>query len=92
MYLISGDSMYIKVKNRKIKLNEANLKEAARTYSSESSSSSWKKTNEDYDAYCVTIGELMNKGLLEKQASLPEGLNKNTYIITNYPIIDNNKN
>lgn len=62
-------------------LNESNLKEAARIYSSEASSDSWKKTDENYDAFCVTIGELMNKGLLEKNAFINGGYTKDNFII-----------
>lgn len=63
-----------------IVLSEDNIKEAARLYSAEASSDSWKKT-EDYDAFCVTIGELMNKGLLDKNAEINTGGDRNTFVM-----------
>ena len=61
-------------------LTENNLKEAARIYSTEMGDDSWKK-NTDFDAFCVTVGELMNKGLLDKNAVTPNGINRDSYII-----------
>ena len=62
-------------------LSESNIKEAASLYSNEMGSSSWKKTN-NYDAFCVTVGELMNKGLLDKNGVITEkNITKDTYII-----------
>ena len=57
-------------------ISEASLFEAARIYSSESSSDSWKNA-EDFEAFCVTVGELMNKGIIDKNASN----DKNDFII-----------
>ena len=61
-------------------LSESSLREAARIYSSEVGSDSWKNAN-TYDAFCVTVGELMNKGLLDKKATTPDGIDRNTFII-----------
>ena len=57
-----------------------NMLEAARIYSAEADSSSWKK-NVDNEAFCVTIGELMNNGLLDKNASINGGYKKEDYVI-----------
>lgn len=85
--LVIGFSTYgiIKIlnnsKEQSITLTEENILETARIYSSEASSDSWKGTNNDYDVFCVTIGELMNKGLLEKNSTIEnKNINKNTYV------------
>jgi len=59
------------INNSKSKANlisESTLFETARIYSGEAASDSWKNVG-DYDAFCVTVGELMNKGLLDKNAN-----------------------
>ena len=62
-------------------INEKSIKEAANIYSNEADSSSWKK-NSDYDAFCVTVGELMNKGFLEKNSIIEnKKIDKDTYVI-----------
>ena len=62
-------------------INEKSIKVAANIYSSEIDNSSWKKNN-DYDAFCVTVGELMNKGFLEKNSIIEnKAINKDTYVI-----------
>ncbi len=62
-------------------ISEKSIKDAANIYSTEVESSSWKKTN-NYDAFCVTVGELMNKGLLDKDGIISnKNITKNTYVI-----------
>ena len=85
--LVVGFSTYgiiMVVNNSKEKvnvINENNIKEAARIYSNEASSNSWKKAD-DYDNFCVTVGELMNKGLLDKNAKINETeIERSTYVI-----------
>ena len=70
-------------KDKAKNLSEKSIKEAARVYSGEAGSDSWKKSNEyDFDAFCVTIGELMNKGLLDKDSTINlDKVDKNTYVI-----------
>ena len=63
-----------------IVLSENNLKEAARIYSREVSSDSWK-TNSEYEYFCVTVGELMNKGLLDKKAEINGNITRNDFVI-----------
>lgn len=84
--LVAGLSTFgiIKIINNSeeqtVVLSEDNIKEAARLYSTESSNDSWKK-KDNYDAFCVTIGELMNKGLLNKNAQINVGGDRNTFVM-----------
>ena len=57
-----------------------NIKEAASIYSGEAASSSWKNAD-SYDAFCVTVGELMNKGLLDSNAKIKDKVDRNTFVI-----------
>ena len=53
-------------KNKAKDISMDSIKSSARIYSEEASSSDWKNiTNEDYKYFCVTIQELINKGLLK---------------------------
>ena len=62
-------------------ISDSSIKIAANIYSSEMGSDSWKK-NTDYDAFCVTIGELVNKGLLEKESVFNnENITKDSFVI-----------
>ncbi len=71
-------------KTRAKTLSEKNIMSAARTYSGETDSSNWKRNDTyPYEAYCVTVGELMNKGLLDKNANLTEGITRDSIIIVN---------
>ena len=71
--------------SKTITINESNIKEAARIYSSEASSDSWK-SNDEYDAFCITVGELMNKGLLNKDDDI-----KGIYTRDSFAIVKRNK-
>ena len=65
------------------KLTLAGIKEAARTYSSEYTDDTWKVSNTSNNIYfCTTIQELINKGLLDKNAKNVEGntIGLNDYI------------
>ena len=74
------------VKSAKIegsKLTLAGIKEAARTYSNEYTDDTWKASNKLNNIYfCTTIQELINKGLLDKNAKSVEGnsISLNDYI------------
>ena len=81
-------------------LSEDNLKQAARIYSVEVSSDSWKIINNN-EVFCVTIGELMNKGFLDKNATIEDEKydrnsfiavkrNKVTFVIDSVEIVSNN--
>ena len=57
-------------------LSIKNIKESARTYSGEYNDDTWKKSNTSNNIYfCVTIEELINKGLLNKKATSVEDSN-----------------
>ncbi|MDD7151264.1 MAG: InlB B-repeat-containing protein [Clostridium sp.] len=65
------------------KLTLAGIKESARTYSSEYTDDTWKASNKSNNIYfCTTIQELINKGLLDKNAKNVEGntIGLNDYI------------
>ena len=65
------------------KLTLAGIKEAARTYSGEYTDDTWKASNKSNNIYfCTTIQELINKGLLDKNAKSVEGntIGLNDYI------------
>ena len=65
------------------KLTLAGIKEAARTYSNEYTDDTWKASNKLSNIYfCTTIQELINKGLLDKNAKNVEGntIGLNDYI------------
>ena len=65
------------------KLTLAGIKEAARTYSNEYTDDTWKASNKSNNIYfCTTIQELINKGLLDKNAKNVEGntIGLNDYI------------
>ena len=74
------------VKSAKVegsKLTLAGIKEAARTYSNEYTDDTWKASNKLNNIYfCTTIQELINKGLLDKNAKSVEGnsISLNDYI------------
>ena len=84
--LVIGLSAYGIVKviknteNEKSTLSESSIKEAARIYSGEADSGSWKDSD-DYELFCVTIGELINKGLLEKNTGIGNGFTKDNYVV-----------
>ena len=65
------------------KLTLAGIKEAARTYSNEYTDDTWKASNKLNNIYfCTTIQELINKGILYKNAKNVEGntIGLNDYI------------
>ena len=64
------------------------IKEAARTYSDELGEDSWKNINDNENSYfCVTIEELINKGLLNKNAKNIESGGK----LVDYVVVIKNK-
>ena len=64
-------------------ISVSGIKEAARTYSNEYTDDTWKASNKLNNIYfCTTIQELINKGLLDKNAKNVEGntIGLNDYI------------
>lgn len=77
-----------KAKEKSTVLSLAGIKEAARTYSGELGEESWKNISDYEDTYfCVTIEELINKGLLNKNAKSIENGGK----IVDYVVVIKNK-
>ena len=56
------------------------IKESASIYSDEDSSRWIEPYNDDYSYFCTTIGELINKGIIKKNATLPNGIDRDKYV------------
>ena len=68
-------------KNKAKDISMDSIKSSARIYSEEASSSDWKNiTNEDYKYFCVTIQELINKGLLKEKEIKNLDITKTNYV------------
>ena len=77
-------------KNKAKDISMDSIKSSARIYSEEASSSDWKNiTNEDYKYFCVTIQELINKGLLKEKEIKNYIENDNDKF--NYVVVTKNK-
>lgn len=62
-------------------ISETSIKESASLYADEAGDSLWIDPGRgDYKYYCVTIDELINKGLIKKNAKLPKGIDKYNYV------------
>ena len=65
-------------KNKSLTISINSIKEAAETYATEKNddSSYWLDiTDKENKYFCITIEELMNKGLLDKKANIKSKLN-----------------
>ena len=72
-----------KAKTTGTMISVSGIKESARTYSGEYTDDTWKASNKLNNIYfCTTIQELINKGLLDKNAKSVEGnsISLNDYI------------
>ena len=62
-------------------ISETSIKGSASLYADEAGDSLWIDPGSgDYKYYCVTIDELINKGLIKKNAKLPKGIDKYNYV------------
>ena len=62
-------------------ISETSIKESASLYADEASDSLWVDPGSgNYKYYCVTIDELINKGIIKKNAKLPKGIDKYNYV------------
>lgn len=62
-------------------ISETSIKESASLYADEAGDSLWIDPGSgDYKYYCITIDELINKGLIKKNAKLPNGIDKYNYV------------
>lgn len=62
-------------------ISETSIKESASLYADEAGDSLWIDPGRgDYKYYCVTIEELINKGIIKKNAKLPKGIDKSNYV------------
>ena len=70
-----------KSKEKSSLISETSIKESASLYADEAGDSLWVDPgNGDYKYYCVTIDELINKGIIKKNAKLPKGIDKYNYV------------
>ena len=71
------------VKNSKkgaLTISVNSIKESASIYSDEDSNRWLEPYGDDYSYFCVTIEELINKGIIKKDATLPEDVQKTNYV------------
>lgn len=62
-------------------ISETSIKESASLYADEADDSLWIDPGSgNYKYYCITIEELINKGIIKKNAKLPDNINKSNYI------------
>lgn len=62
-------------------ISETSIKESASLYADEAGDSLWIDSGSgDYKYYCITIEELINKGIIKKNAKLPKGIDKSNYV------------
>ena len=62
-------------------ISETSIKESANLYADEAGDSLWIDPGSgNYKYYCITIEELINKGIIKKNAKLPKGIDKSNYV------------
>ena len=62
-------------------ISETSIKKSASLYADEAGDSLWIDPGSgDYKYYCITIEELINKGIIKKNAKLPKGIDKYNYV------------
>ena len=62
-------------------ISETSIKESTSLYADEADDSLWIDPGSgNYKYYCITIEELINKGIIKKNAKLPDNINKSNYI------------
>ena len=62
-------------------ISETNIKESASLYADEAGDSLWIDPGSgNYKYYCITIEELINKGIIKKNAKLPKDIDKYNYV------------
>ena len=70
-----------KSKEKGTLISETSIKESASLYADEAGDSLWIDPGSgNYKYYCITIEELINKGIIKKNAKLPDNINKSNYI------------
>lgn len=62
-------------------ISETSIKGSASLYADEAGDSLWIDPGSgNYKYYCITIEELINKGIIKKNAKLPKGIDKSNYV------------
>lgn len=62
-------------------ISETSIKESASLYADEAGDSLWIDPGSgNYKYYCITIEELINKGIIKKNAKLPKDIDKYNYV------------
>ncbi len=67
-------------KNKSKVISMSSIKESASVYSDEDSDRWIESYGDDYSYFCTTIEELINKGIIKKNAILPDGIDKSEYV------------
>ncbi len=62
-------------------ISKTSIEESASLYADEAGDSLWIDPGSgNYKYYCITIEELINKGIIKKNAKLPKGIDKSNYV------------
>ena len=62
-------------------ISETSIKKSASLYADKADDSLWIDPGSgNYKYYCITIEELINKGIIKKNAKLPKGIDKYNYV------------
>ena len=62
-------------------ISKTSIEESASLYADEAGDSLWIDPGSgNYKYYCITIEELINKGIIKKNAKLPKGIDKYNYV------------
>ena len=70
-----------KSKEKGFLISETSIKESASLYADEAGDSLWIDPGSgNYKYYCITIEELINKGIIKKNAKLPKDIDKYNYV------------
>ena len=70
-----------KSKEKGTLISETSIKKSASLYADEADDSLWIDPGSgNYKYYCITIEELINKGIIKKNAKLPKGIDKYNYV------------
>jgi len=87
VYVFVADVFDISKNNAKF-ITEKGIREAANIYAYESNPEDWNVVNDyEHDYFCVTIGELVNKGIIKN-----EKVDKEKYALTTYVAVLRNRN
>lgn len=74
-------NLVTKSKEKGSLISKTSIEESASLYADEAGDSLWIDPGSgNYKYYCITIEELINKGIIKKNAKLPKGIDKSNYV------------